>query len=450
MILLKIYLVQSITLNEQASKKIVETLVKFELNPKDERYYYEVVIQIDDIRRPIFIWSPLNQFSVELSCPVHNCPYTPGRWTSNLHTAKSKNNPRLIYCLYNNIILIQQYYTCNRGGHETLSASDEIFNQLSEKELKYFRYRKYSRSMFSFKLIDFIFEQIGHGSNFQQISEIISNLHFIARSWDENQQYSFHEDKLVAFPSKDKLMEVFLDVFQERKLFYHLNVNEIPELNIDCLAADHTFKISKNIGGYREIDDKYQREDMKLFIVLDETQRIVGWQLTKTCQHDEIKGLLTNIKNKLKKKLECVIVDNCCESSSLFQNIFPEIPIKLDLFHAVQRLTRCLENKKSPESRQVSNDIGLIFRDINDRSSIRHRPTPSATVINENLQYFLKKHEMYFAAMTEHRREDFFHHLSNLQKHIDKSCLSDLQPGEGTESNERLHRYLNYNCLGGS
>ena len=39
------------------------------------------------------------------------------------------------------------------------------------------------------------------------------------------------------------------------------------------------------------------------------------------------------------------------------------------------------------------------------------------------------------------------HEFTNLRKHIATGCLSGVEPGLGTNRNERLHRYLNSSAL---
>ena len=54
-----------------------------------------------------------------------------------------------------------------------------------------------------------------------------------------------------------------------------------------------------------------------------------------------VKTLLIGIMNKLVKSgitLQGFSIDNCCAWRLLLQGVFGVIPVKLDLFHAVQRI----------------------------------------------------------------------------------------------------------------
>ena len=45
------------------------------------------------------------------------------------------------------------------------------------------------------------------------------------------------------------------------------------------------------------------------------------------------------------------------------------------------------------------------------------------------------------------KRNDLLSEIENLKKHVEKGCVSGIPPGGGTETNERLHRYLNRSFL---
>ena len=57
-----------------------------------------------------------------------------------------------------------------------------------------------------------------------------------------------------------------------RKDFYFSNM-------VRPISVNHTFRISKSIGGFRLQDSKFINENMKLFIVLNEEGLVVNWKL---------------------------------------------------------------------------------------------------------------------------------------------------------------------------
>lgn len=71
----------------------------------------------------MFIWCPMSRFKLELRCPQHDEPLKISRWMGNLKSEGS-DNPRLVYDIGGNILLIQRHYSCsmnlegsNGSGH---------------------------------------------------------------------------------------------------------------------------------------------------------------------------------------------------------------------------------------------------------------------------------------------------------------------------------------------
>ena len=174
--------------------------------------------------------------------------------------------------------------------------------------------------------------------------------------------------------------------------------------------------------------------------MLDGDKNIVGWKLTKSTGFDQIAELLADINERLNSKYV----------RASYQRIFGEdIPVKDDLFHIVQRLTSTVPEKKSSAAKNIKSEMGLIFRNIHDPESIRKESTPCSEQILNNLQYFVKENKQYIETLPEKKRQEMEKALKNAEKHIIKSCVSGIDPGHGTETNERLHRFLNYSCLSG-
>ena len=61
----------------------------------------------------------MSRFKLELKCPEHNEPLKISRWMGNLKSEGS-DNPRLVYDIGGNILLIQRHYSCAKnmeGSH---------------------------------------------------------------------------------------------------------------------------------------------------------------------------------------------------------------------------------------------------------------------------------------------------------------------------------------------
>ena len=124
--------------------------------------------------------------------------------------------------------------------------------------------------------------------------------------------------------------------------------------------------------------------------------------------------------------------------------------VKLDLFHAVQRVVRELPDKKGIECLTFSKEFGLIFREDGDLEEKKTMPTPPAPVIKKNLKQFIKRYERYLNSLNDAKRHKTEKEIRSLERHIDSGCLSGILPGHGTEANERLHSLLNWSMLRGA
>ena len=127
----------------------------------------------------IFLWSPVKQLYIQLFCPIHGIPLQESVWTTS--SRKNNNqNPKFIYGLQRNILLIQQIYGCPSGkSHRYYFASQFIMEHPKVKNLAlHLPFKKYHRFMYTVDLIEYIFTQIINGVNFLPVAESISAMHF--------------------------------------------------------------------------------------------------------------------------------------------------------------------------------------------------------------------------------------------------------------------------------
>ena len=121
------------------------------------------------------------------------------------------------------------------------------------------------------------------------------------------------------------------------------------------------------------------------FIVMDGERNVVGWKLTKGEGHAEARSCLDGIKERLLTPIEYVLVDNCCTSRYLYISVFGvNILVKLDVFHAVQRLTKCI-SKKYPNKQFIASNLGLFVRQSDDQGHIRLKNTADEEEMEANL-----------------------------------------------------------------
>ena len=120
---------------------------------------------------------------------------------------------------------------------------------------------------------------------------------------------------------------------------------------------------------------------------LNENGEVVTWRLTKKTSFREIKDVLQEFKNRLTagaKTLKMVVVDDCCSVRASYLSIFPDIVVKLDLYHACQRFVKTLK-KGLAISQQLSKEFGLIFRANGDTGFKRETETPDQETVESNL-----------------------------------------------------------------
>lgn len=149
------------------------------------------------------------------------------------------------------------------------------------------------------------------------------------------------------------------------------------------LSADHTFKVSANIGYWS--NQKWIKLYNAVFIVMDEENKVLAWQLTRGTSIDTVQSLLTGLYQRhqnAQQEIEGIIIDNCCTVKNKINAIFgSRVLIKLDLFRAIKRILEKIPRKeKTSELREVSQvmikDLRLCFRDEKDIGLTRKKPTP--------------------------------------------------------------------------
>lgn len=444
-----------ILLGKEEEDLLRRVLKEFETAPEDGRFDRTIEIPHKDAKLipKIMIWCPIRHNGLTINCPVHHCPLRVGRWTDVLHGARADpRNPRRVYDLHGNLVLVQVFYECSdrllgheKDGHRYLSASNEIMRLLPSSVSKMFPIIMQQRCAFTMRLYDYIITGIYQGQNFMELSEGIASMNFreFIRNNPDNDDFvkSFETSKFCSYPGNDKLMEIFLSQFQLTKALYENNMSKHYGKVLSC---DHTFKISQHVGVTRQDDGKFVRQFENVFLALNENGEVMTWTFTKSTSFSEILNLLKDLKCRLDRagvSLEMVLVDDCCHVKNFYEQIFPGIKIRLDLFHACMRIVQTIPKSNSYSAR-FSNELSLIFRQDGDLDDERKMPTACPEDIEANLErlLFVWKKDL---------NQDTLHEIENLRKHIRKGCLSDIPVGCGTEKNERLHRHLNRSLLCG-
>ena len=216
--------------------------------------------------------------------------------------------------------------------------------------------------------------------------------------------------------------------------------------NKNWLSCDHTFKSVANIGYVRREDKKWVTQYKGMLCVQNGDGEVMSWKLVKDVSFDSVASVLADLNRRLGRKQRQVshfIVDNCCQWRNKLQSIFGNhLIVKLDVFHAIQRVSKKIPKRHHYHS-QCIHALKLVFRDPSDRGKERKLTTPSPAKILENIEKF---HSQWSGIDHEGRPvlpQPAINELAKLKYHIKKGCLSNIEPNMGTNKNERLHRDLN-------
>jgi len=151
----------------------------------------------------------------------------------------------------------------------------------------------------------------------------------------------------------------------------------------DTINFDHTFKVAANIGFHRE-------DSTWVFIVMNSIGQVLIWQLTEGTAFAQV-GTLLEILKERSPALQTVYIDDCCKLRGQTISFFGSgISVKLDLFHAVQRITHTLR-KRLPLTKQCMQDLNLVFWTDGDSGEKRKSVTASPEIMLSKLNTFVGK-----------------------------------------------------------
>jgi len=153
-------------------QEVLDMLLE-EFSSNSDHYRYDSVVNTGLVNSrclpKIFIWCPIQHNGIKVLCPVHHSQLKFEKWTSRVD-GRHANNPRLVYDLGGNIILIQACYVC-RHGDRFLSASKDILDSLPSQVKESFPFRVSHRSACSNCLLDFLITSLTMGHSFLDITE---------------------------------------------------------------------------------------------------------------------------------------------------------------------------------------------------------------------------------------------------------------------------------------
>ncbi|XP_057302830.1 uncharacterized protein LOC130636992 [Hydractinia symbiolongicarpus] len=389
----------------------------------------------------ILVWDPISHLSdKELHCP--HCMQddnkkskldVTGEWDKGLTSGRS---PRIIWDFNWHLALIGRMYQCSYK-HKMVSYHSGILNQIHHEDVPFVL--SHDSGMMK-TVFDSIVRLVENGNNFAAIERILSG------SFLDHYFRSFGKLKTLGIPPyKNHFKSISPSDNLIKKCFvmhYQGNVEHFDwhfhHVQVKMLSCDHTFKCAANIG--YEKNGRWVMQFDSVFIILNEMGKVKNFRLTKGTSFEVISSLFEKIAVQA-ELVESICIDNCCHWRNKLQEIFPKCSVKLDLFHAIQRLTKTL-SKKHPFFHDVCREVGLIFRQANDLGTSRKKSTASIEQINNCLDCFVKKWQNINYNGWNIFNANFYKEVKNLKHHISLGCVSNIQVGMGTNRNERLHREL--------
>ena len=294
----------------------------------------------------IVLWEPLSYFhSLSLICPSCleigvNELLRPIRWKDG---RTINDQPRFLYGLSNNVLLVSRIYLC-KNKHQILSHDDRILSQIDDQFLPPFVL--FYKTGVTRELFNFFTSHITAGMSVADVLIL----------WNQNLYDNYGLRKLCfanevkgtieQFPDfivrGEKVGEKIVTACYMHNYFKkeHLYARRMCQMTAVALSADHTFKVSANVGFW--LRGKWVQLYNSLFIVMNEIGIVLTWQFCRGTSFAAVEDQLRSLQERL-KNLQCPIknyyIDNCCQWRTKIKGIFENSLVLLDPFHAIQRFT---------------------------------------------------------------------------------------------------------------
>ena len=343
----------------------------------------------------VIIWDPLNRlvcFSSGIQCPHCRLPLKARYWKDGRND--KHDTPRELWDIDGKVLLVSRVYVCS-SDHRIIAHDPLILESIPVPgTIPLLLSHKVGVTL---RLNEVIISHVIAGFTFSQIEQLIVQLHWNRHSklascyWEEIQKgqvnntvksanvSSYQEFNVSNFPSRRLVNLCFVGDYANNEQLYATRMSLHSAKQLSC---DHTFKVAANIGIW--IGTRWVQQYDTLFAVLNEQGLVVAWQLAKGCSFSKVKHTLLNLKKRLEKgneKVESFCIDNCCQWRNLIKEIFGNhTEVKLDLFHAVQRISSQIP-KHHPFRKQCVAALRLVFRHHDDLEKDRKRETPCSSEI---------------------------------------------------------------------
>ena len=382
-----------------------------------------------------------------IPCPTCGSATEHSYWNDGSSTTAQ---PRLLHDIHNVVLLVSATYIC-QNNHRLMAHDESILKLLPDQRMTPFVLLH--KAGFTSNFVDTCTALVTHGLNFYNIETFV-----IERRWESFEQQKqllsvherlrgvsgscieFWESQFSTVPSNNLISQCFLSRFLMNEKVYIKEMVEIPVG--ESISFDHTFKVAANIGYTRE-DGKWIHQYDSLFLVMGGHGKVITWQLTKGTKFTQVEALLQDLKSRSTDGLKTIYIDDCCRLRGKIQSVFgSEIKVKLDIFHAVQRVTRTLPKNHS-NLKECLKDFRLVFRKDGDSGCKRLEDTPIPEVMLSKFNRFISKwNGVKDGKGIQLFSSDTLKATERLKHHITCGCLSNIPPSGGTNRNERVHHHI--------
>ncbi len=351
----------------------------------------------------IVLWNPIISHHVILTCFSCKENLQLSSWNDG---SLKYNTPRLIQDLKCHVLLVSAVYTC-KNGHRILSHDERILKEINPIAIPFVLLHK---TGFTKDFVNFCCTLCQSVMNFHSLEKAIAQMRW--QYYEERKkvymEYTSSKDTTLMndlnispyteqyakyLPSDDTICQCFVTAFLKNENLYRSNLQLISAG--DILSVDHTYKIASNVGYLRSYQKWISQYDA-VFLVFNKDGKIISWQFTKSGSYKEVKPILEAVANRNKtinNAVKTIYIDNCCQWRFKLQEVFGiTCQVKLDIFHAIQRIVQKIP-KKHPFHSQCAADLRQVFRHDGDHGIKRTRSTPCSAKMLANLNSFVHRWE---------------------------------------------------------
>ena len=245
----------------------------------------------------IIIWDPLTQLQMDLECPSCDEPRTLLRAVRWKDGQTYYDQPRILFCIQRQVILASRVYRCF-NDHQVLAHDAGILQLVANNiEIPFVLFHQHGVTRDLFR---YIISHIHAGLRFTDIERLLgqmcydtfaSDLSSSALQVTFNNRNAETNQRQIQSPGRRVITNCFLRCYFEQEHMYSQRMSELPSV---WLSADHTFKVSANIGAWCQ--GVWVKQFDSFFTVLNEKGQVLAWRLTRGTSFEKIKNTMQNLK----------------------------------------------------------------------------------------------------------------------------------------------------------